>query len=146
MLQNMQIDIIGVVENMSYFQCPKCGEQTYIFSHGGCATTAEKYGVPCFSSYQDLVARADIDLVCVATPHALHAEHALAVFDLMTDGGGLEAALFSDWHAHEMALLKPDVMWLPACWTLVSASVAPRCAASHAPMAASQLKERKAPT
>lgn len=39
---------------------------------------AEKYGVPCFNSYQDLVARADIDLVCVATPHAQHAEHALA--------------------------------------------------------------------
>jgi UDP-N-acetyl-2-amino-2-deoxyglucuronate dehydrogenase len=39
---------------------------------------AEKYGVPCFGAYQDLVARADIDLVCVATPHALHAEHAMA--------------------------------------------------------------------
>jgi len=39
---------------------------------------AEKYGVPCFDSYRELVTRGDIDLVCVATPHARHAEHALA--------------------------------------------------------------------
>jgi UDP-N-acetyl-2-amino-2-deoxyglucuronate dehydrogenase len=39
---------------------------------------AEKYGVPCFDSYRDLVARSDIDIVCVATPHARHADHALA--------------------------------------------------------------------
>ncbi len=39
---------------------------------------AEKYGVPLFDSYHDLVARPDIDLVCIATPHARHAEHALA--------------------------------------------------------------------
>jgi predicted dehydrogenase len=42
------------------------------------AALAEKYGVPSFASYRDLVARGDIDLVCVATPHAQHAEHALA--------------------------------------------------------------------
>jgi UDP-N-acetyl-2-amino-2-deoxyglucuronate dehydrogenase len=39
---------------------------------------AAKYGVPGFDSYEDLVSRGDIDIVCVATPHARHAEHALA--------------------------------------------------------------------
>jgi UDP-N-acetyl-2-amino-2-deoxyglucuronate dehydrogenase len=39
---------------------------------------AEKYDAPCFDSYQELVARADIDVVCIATPHARHAEQALA--------------------------------------------------------------------
>jgi predicted dehydrogenase len=39
---------------------------------------AAQHGVPFFESYQDLVASPDVDLVCVATPHAFHAEHALA--------------------------------------------------------------------
>jgi len=30
----------------SYFQCPKCSERTHIFSHGGAAATAAKFGVP----------------------------------------------------------------------------------------------------
>lgn len=38
---------------------------------------AAEYGVPCFDSYEALVASADVDLICVATPHAQHAEHAL---------------------------------------------------------------------
>ena len=39
---------------------------------------AKEYNVPCFDSYKDLVQDARIDLVCVATPHAYHAEQALA--------------------------------------------------------------------
>ena len=39
---------------------------------------AAKYGVPGFGSYEELVSRPDVDIVCVATPHAGHAEHALA--------------------------------------------------------------------
>jgi predicted dehydrogenase len=39
---------------------------------------AAQHGVPFFDAYQALVASPDIDLVCVATPHASHAEHALA--------------------------------------------------------------------
>jgi predicted dehydrogenase len=39
---------------------------------------AEQYGIRHFVSYRDLVENAEVDLVCIATPHALHAEHALA--------------------------------------------------------------------
>ncbi len=39
---------------------------------------AEKHGVPCYASPDELVSRGDIDLVCIATPHARHAEEALA--------------------------------------------------------------------
>lgn len=42
---------------------------------------AAEYGVKCFSSYRDLVASEDVDLVCIATPHAQHAEHALAALE-----------------------------------------------------------------
>jgi ATP-binding protein involved in chromosome partitioning len=46
MFRQVRVEILGIVENMSYFQCPKCGEQTPIFSHGGASLTAEKFGVP----------------------------------------------------------------------------------------------------
>lgn len=46
MFRQVQVQVLGLVENMSYFQCPKCSERTYIFSRGGGSTTAAKYGVP----------------------------------------------------------------------------------------------------
>jgi len=35
MFKKMNISVLGVIENMSYFICPKCGEKTEIFGHGG---------------------------------------------------------------------------------------------------------------
>ncbi|MEJ2109274.1 MAG: Mrp/NBP35 family ATP-binding protein [Acidobacteriota bacterium] len=46
MFRQVHVEILGIVENMSYFQCPKCGEQTHVFSHGGASITAEKFSVP----------------------------------------------------------------------------------------------------
>ena len=46
MFRQVRVEVLGIVENMSYFQCPKCNERTHIFSHGGAATTAAGYGVP----------------------------------------------------------------------------------------------------
>jgi ATP-binding protein involved in chromosome partitioning len=46
MFQQLQVPVLGVVENMSYFVCPHCGERTDIFSHGGGKRVAEQMGVP----------------------------------------------------------------------------------------------------
>jgi ATP-binding protein involved in chromosome partitioning len=46
MFQQVRVEVLGIIENMSYFQCPHCNERTHIFSHGGAAATAEKFGVP----------------------------------------------------------------------------------------------------
>src|SRR5512135_2105747 len=46
MFQKLQVPVIGVVENMSYFLCPHCGERTDIFAHGGAQKMAEKYETP----------------------------------------------------------------------------------------------------
>lgn len=46
MFRQVHVDVLGIVENMSYFQCPNCNERTYIFSHGGGETTAANFGVP----------------------------------------------------------------------------------------------------
>jgi len=46
MFRSQQIPLLGIIENMSYFVCPHCGQTTEIFSRGGAREVAEKYGVP----------------------------------------------------------------------------------------------------
>jgi ATP-binding protein involved in chromosome partitioning len=45
MFRQMKVDVVGMVENMSYFVCPHCHQQTDIFSRGGAQRTAEQFGV-----------------------------------------------------------------------------------------------------
>ena len=44
--QQLEVPIIGVVENMSLYICPQCGHEAHIFAHGGGREVAEQYGVP----------------------------------------------------------------------------------------------------
>ena len=46
MFRKVEVPVLGIVENMSYFLCPHCGERTEIFAHGGARREAEKLGVP----------------------------------------------------------------------------------------------------
>jgi ATP-binding protein involved in chromosome partitioning len=46
MFRQLNIPILGVVENMSYFACGHCGERTDIFGHGGGSRMAEDMGIP----------------------------------------------------------------------------------------------------
>jgi ATP-binding protein involved in chromosome partitioning len=46
MFQKLNVPILGVVENMSGFVCPHCGEKTAIFGDAGGNRIAEEYGVP----------------------------------------------------------------------------------------------------
>src|SRR5438132_11879060 len=46
MFRQMKVDVVGMVENMSYFVCPHCHETTDIFSRGGAQKTAKQFGVP----------------------------------------------------------------------------------------------------
>ncbi len=46
MAQMMDIPIVGLVENMSYFNCPDCGKKLYPFGEGRTDEAAAKYGVP----------------------------------------------------------------------------------------------------
>jgi ATP-binding protein involved in chromosome partitioning len=46
MFRQVNVEILGVVENMSTFLCPHCGNSVDIFGHGEGASTAKAYGVP----------------------------------------------------------------------------------------------------
>ena len=45
MFRQMKVDIVGVVENMSYFVCPHCEHEVDIFSRGGAQKMAQQFGV-----------------------------------------------------------------------------------------------------
>jgi ATP-binding protein involved in chromosome partitioning len=46
MFKRVNVPVLGIVENMSMFICPKCGERSDIFGHGGARREAERLGVP----------------------------------------------------------------------------------------------------
>jgi ATP-binding protein involved in chromosome partitioning len=45
MFRKVDVPVLGIIENMSYFLCPHCGGRSEIFSHGGARATAAKFGV-----------------------------------------------------------------------------------------------------
>src|SRR5690606_33790417 len=46
MFRKVHVSILGLIENMSFFACPCCGEKTPIFGHGGAQKRAGELGVP----------------------------------------------------------------------------------------------------
>jgi ATP-binding protein involved in chromosome partitioning len=45
MFRKVDVPVLGLIENMSYFLCPSCGERTEIFGHGGARAEADKLGM-----------------------------------------------------------------------------------------------------
>ena len=45
MFRKVDVPVLGIVENMSYFTCPNCGHVAHVFSHGGARREAEKLGM-----------------------------------------------------------------------------------------------------
>jgi len=77
MFKRVNVPILGVIENMSYFVCPHCGTRSDIFGHGGAAHEAERLNVPFLGAVPlDMTIRetSDAGLPVVATqpdgPHA----------------------------------------------------------------------------
>lgn len=77
MFQKVSVPILGIVENMSTFICPKCGTQHDIFGHGGARKEAERLGVPFLGEVPlDLDVRLKSDAgqpIVVSAPESQHA-------------------------------------------------------------------------
>jgi ATP-binding protein involved in chromosome partitioning len=62
MFNKVEVPLLGVVENMSYFLCPHCGARTDVFSHGGARKEADRLGVPFLGEVPlDMVIRENSD-------------------------------------------------------------------------------------
>ena len=77
MFRKVDVPVLGIVENMSYFLCPSCGERSDIFGHGGARAEAEKLGVPFLGEvplHMEIRARSDAGTpVVVSEPDGPHA-------------------------------------------------------------------------
>ncbi len=78
MFRRVDVPVLGIVENMSYFMCPKCGERSEIFGHGGARMEAEKLGVEFLGEVPlDMEVRLRSDQgqpIVVSSPNSMHAQ------------------------------------------------------------------------
>lgn len=94
MFRKVDVPVLGIVENMSYFQCPHCGERSDVFSHGGAKREAERLGVPFLGEIPlDIAIRETSDggrPIVAAEPDGAHAaayrEIAVQVLDRLDAG------------------------------------------------------------
>jgi len=99
MFRRVNVPVLGIVENMSYFVCPQCGTRSDIFGHGGARHEAERLGVPFLGEvplHMTIREKSDAGLPVVATePDGEHAKayHAIAerVRDQLKVGAGRAA-------------------------------------------------------
>ena len=78
MFRKVEVPVLGIVENMSYFACPNCGHHTNIFSHGGAHKEADRLGVDFLGEIPlDIVIRETSDggtPIVVSRPDSEHAK------------------------------------------------------------------------
>ena len=94
MFKRVNVPVLGIVENMSYFLCPSCGTRSDIFSHGGAHKEAERQGVPFLGEvplHMTIREKSDAGLPVVATepdgPHAkIYRDIAAKVREQLTGG------------------------------------------------------------
>ena len=83
MFRQVNVPLIGVVENMSYFICPHCGGRSDIFAHGGARHEAETHGAPFLGEIPlDMTIRETSDSgapIVVSAPDSPQAKAYLAV-------------------------------------------------------------------
>jgi ATP-binding protein involved in chromosome partitioning len=77
MFQQTRVPILGIVENMSYYVCPHCNSQDYIFGQGGGSRVAAELGIPFLGEVPlDLAIRTQSDIgqpIVLAQPEAASA-------------------------------------------------------------------------
>ncbi len=95
MFRKVDVPVLGLIENMSYFTCPHCGERSDIFSHGGAKAEAERLGmeflgeIPLHMSIRETSDGGNP--IVVSDPQSEHAKAYCAIADKVWQG--IERAL-----------------------------------------------------
>jgi ATP-binding protein involved in chromosome partitioning len=99
MFRRVSVPVLGIVENMSYFVCTKCGERHEIFGHGGARDEAQRLGIPFLGEIPldaELRERSDSGRPVVATEPgsplaATYVEIARKIWSAIERGGQIKA-------------------------------------------------------
>ncbi len=95
MFRRVDVPVLGIIENMSYYQCPACGHRAEVFGHGGARAEAERLDLPFLGAVPlDIEIRVTSDAglpIVAAQPDSAHAqvyrEIARTVWDRLGGGG-----------------------------------------------------------
>ena len=75
MFRKVDVPVLGIIENMSYFTCPNCGHESHIFSHGGAHEEADRLGVEFLPLDIDIRTTSDSGQpIVVSQPESDHAK------------------------------------------------------------------------
>ncbi len=89
MFRKVDVPVLGLIENMSYFVCPHCGERSDIFSHGGARRAADEMGVDFLGEIPlDMAIRESADggrPIVVSDPEGPHAKAYRAIAEAIWD-------------------------------------------------------------
>lgn len=95
MFRKVDVPVLGVIENMSYFNCPHCGQRSDIFSHGGARAAAEAMDVDFLGEIPlDIAIRETSDSgrpIVVSDPEGAHAKAYRAIADAIWEKVGTGA-------------------------------------------------------
>lgn len=93
MFRRVEVPVLGIVENMSYYQCPKCGERSEIFGHGGARDEAKALDVPFLGEIPlDIIVRQTSDAgepITESQPESVYAKAYRGIARLLQEQLGL---------------------------------------------------------
>lgn len=87
MFRKVEVPVLGIIENMSYFLCPSCGHQADIFGHGGARDESTKLDLPFLGEiplHMDIRETSDGgEPIVVSQPDSVHAESFRSIATLL---------------------------------------------------------------
>ena len=93
MFRKVDVPVLGLIENMSYYVCPKCGDEAHIFGHGGAKAEAARLSVEFLGEVPlDIAIRETSDAgtpIVVSQPDSPHAQAYAAIAAKVWDKVGL---------------------------------------------------------
>ncbi|MBF0356782.1 MAG: iron-sulfur cluster carrier protein ApbC [Alphaproteobacteria bacterium] len=93
MFRKVEVPVLGLIENMSYYMCPSCGHEAHIFGHGGAKSEAARLGCDFLGEVPlDIEIRETSDggqPIVVSKPESPHAEAYRAIAKRIWDKVGL---------------------------------------------------------